>query len=48
METYTIVIAVVSAVIGFAVALVLRGVLGSKKLKDAAVEAEQIVKTAPK
>jgi ribonuclease Y len=46
METYTIVIAVVSAVIGFAVALGLRGVLGSKKLKDVADEAEQVIKAA--
>jgi len=46
MDTYTIVIAVVSAVVGFAVALGLRAVLGSKKLKDAAAEAEQMVKTA--
>jgi ribonuclease Y len=46
METYTIVIAVVSTVVGFAVALGLRAVLGSKKLKDATAEAEQMVKTA--
>lgn len=46
METYTILIAVVAAVIGFVVALGLKGVLGSKKLKDAAAEAEQMVKAA--
>jgi len=46
METYTLLIAVVSAVIGVAVALGLRAVLGSKKLKDAAAEAEQMIKSA--
>lgn len=46
MDIYTGVIAAVAAVVGCVVALVLKSVLGSKKLKDAANEAEQIVKTA--
>jgi hypothetical protein len=33
----------VSAVVGCAVALMLKGALGSKKLKDAQIEAEKIV-----
>ena len=46
MDIYTIVIAVGSAVIGCVVALLLKGALGSKKLKDAGNEAEKIVKAA--
>jgi ribonuclease Y len=39
-------IAVVSAVVGCMVALVLRGILGSKKIKAAAAKAEEIVRNA--
>jgi len=46
MDIYTVVIAAVAAVVGCVVALVFKSVLGSKKLKDAANEAEQIVKAA--
>jgi len=46
MDIYTVGIAAVAAVVGCIVALVFKSVLGSKKLKDAANEAEQIVKAA--
>ncbi len=43
MEIYTIIVAVMSAVIGCAAALLLKGVIGSKKLKEAENEAAKIV-----
>ena len=46
MDIYTIVIAAGAAVIGCVAALVLKSVLSAKKVKDAASEAEQIVKAA--
>ena len=46
MDIYTIVIAAVSGVIGCILALLLKGALGSKKLKDAENEADKIIKTA--
>ena len=46
MDIYTVVIATAAAVVGCIVALVFKSVLGSKKLKDAANEAEQIIKAA--
>ena len=46
MDIYTIIIAAGSAAVGCVVALLLKGVLGSKKLKNAENEAGQIVKAA--
>ena len=46
MDIYTIIIAAGSAAAGCVVALLLKGVLGSKKLKNAENEAGQIVKRA--
>ena len=46
MDIYTIIIAAGSAVIGCVAALLLKGALGSKKLKDAENEAEKIVISA--
>ena len=46
MDIYTIIIAAGSAAVGCVVALLLKGVLGSKKLKNAEYEAGQIVKGA--
>jgi len=46
MDLYTLIIAAVSAVIGCVAAMLLRSVLGSKKLKDAGNEAEKIILSA--
>lgn len=46
MDIYTIVIASVSAVVGCILALLLKGALGAKKVKNAENDAEKIVKTA--
>jgi ribonuclease Y len=46
MDIYTILIAAASALVGLVAAIALRSVLGTKKLKDAENEAEQIVRTA--
>ena len=46
MDIYTIIVAAVSAGIGWVAALLLKGALGSKKLKDAENEAEKIVLSA--
>ena len=46
MDIYTLIIAAISLAIGCVVALLLKGVLGGKKLKDAEDEARKIVNTA--
>jgi ribonucrease Y len=46
MDIYTVVIAVVSVAIGWSAAIFIKGVLGTKKIKDAEDEAVQILKTA--
>ena len=46
MDIYTIIIAAVSAAAGCVAALLLKGALGSKKLKDAENEAEKIILSA--
>jgi ribonuclease Y len=46
MDIYTLVVALVAAAIGCVAALLIKGALGAKKLKDANNEAESIVQTA--
>ena len=46
MDIYTLVVAVVATAIGCAAALLIKGALGAKKLKDANNEAESIVQVA--
>jgi ribonuclease Y len=46
MDSYTLIIAVISAAFGCIAALLFKGALGGKKLKDAESEAEKIVQMA--
>ncbi len=46
MDLYIIVVAVIAAAVGWGAATLLKGALGSKKLKDAENEAQTIVQTA--
>jgi ribonucrease Y len=46
MDLYTLIIAVISAVLGLIAALLLKSALGGKKLKDAENDAEKIIKNA--